>query len=152
MYMIAEKQIKNPPNILTKVIDRWGENLIFLIMKKLFFGILILILAITSSYAGAPVKNSSQYTISNDQKVSINLGDITNMSEYTIQQKIEESLKQITNEDLDCEIKISGDVKIFFFSVHIEITVKGPCQEVLQKASNIAKTLMENVKNSLLSH
>ena len=69
-----------------------------------------------------------------------------------MQQKIEEALKQINNEDLDCEIKISGDVKIFFFSVHIEITVKGPCQEVLQKASNIAKTLMENVKNSLLSH
>ena len=121
-------------------------------MKKLFFGILVLILATTSSYAGSPVIKSNLLAISSDQRVSINLGDITNMSEGTIQQKIEEALKQINNEELDCEIKISGDVKIFFFSVHIEITVKGPCQEVLQKASNIAKTLMENVKNSLLSH
>jgi hypothetical protein len=121
-------------------------------MKKLFFAILVLILATTSSYAGTPVISSNQIAISNDQKISINLGDITNMSEQTIQEKIEASLQQINNEDLDCEIKISGDVKIFFFSVHIEITVKGPCQEVLQKASNIAKTLMENVKNSLLSH
>lgn len=107
----------------------------------------------TATYANA-AKTTPINTVTTSLEIAkyqIDLGDITNKSNQEIKELISAAFEKIQDSDLECEVTIKGTVRAFFLSVDISVTVKGPCNEMIEKGINVSGLVWAAVKAKLTS-
>lgn len=90
-----------------------------------------------------------------DQKIqySLNLGDLTKLSDQQIENAIEKFVNAIDQGDeLTCTITVTGSVGIGLAKFEVSVSVSGPCGEIRAKGRELATEILNEVKDYIKSH
>ncbi len=122
-------------------------------MKKFFLSIAIVMLNLCMSFA-----NTQSNSLVNEQEsvnviISIELGDITDMSEADLYSNIDASLvnliPSVDSEELTCTVKVSGSVGVGSNKLVVEVSVTGPCNKVAAEAKKQLDKVKQMIKDAL---
>jgi hypothetical protein len=120
-------------------------------MKKIIFAFAAMFIFAATSNAAAKMPAKSQISISKTAEHVIDLGDVTEKSDQELKDVIASSLANIEDDDLECTVTLHGSVKAFFLTVEFTISVKGPCNEMIEKGINISGLVWTAVRAKLMS-
>ena len=85
--------------------------------------------------------------------VVLNLGDMTELSEASIDAMITEAFMNIIapsdSEELICKVKVEGTVSVLGQKLSVSVEVSGPCSEIMQHGTAIANKVLDEVKAAL---
>jgi hypothetical protein len=121
--------------------------------KKMFF-IASLLLTLGMSVSANTVSEVSQLNDYHEIAYSFDLGDITDVSEESLEKIVDEFLSTISYpsdlDQLDCSVSVTGSVSIpGVANIEISVTVSGSCDEMAEVGTQIAKRILQDVKSAL---
>lgn len=122
-------------------------------MKHLFLFIVITIFSI-NTFANTQTNSFIIEHEDDNVLVEIELGDITDMSEADLYNKIDASFTKLlpgidsvaSNDELTCSVKVTGSVGVGSNKIAIEVSVSGPCSEVKTEAKRLLAEIKAEVK------
>jgi hypothetical protein len=87
-------------------------------------------------------------------KFEINLGDVTHMTKKEINSRInsflEKTVKPLSNVELTCTVKVSGEISIGGAKFAVSVEVSGPCSEIAKSGRMIANMVLDQIKSHFL--
>lgn len=123
-------------------------------MKRFLLSLAITTLSLCSFANSSTTPLSTGY---DNILVYIDLGDITNISETDVSNRVNAPFTDIRSdsesvtsyEELTCTVKVSGSVGVGSNKISIDITISGPCSEVQAEAKKLLKAIKKEVKDLL---
>jgi len=121
-------------------------------MKNLFFALIAILMVSSSAIAETnPIQNNIVNSL-DKVKLTLDLGDITNSTEAEINNRVNNFLinnLSSIDDSLDCSVTVTATVDIGVASFEISVTVSGTCEEVEASGSQIANSVINNIKEEL---
>lgn len=138
-----------------------GDYLIDRIMKKLVGWFVFVALFVGNGlFAGNAFAKNMDLTAaetsvvvqqSGNLALTLDLGDLTEVSVADVQAEIDEFISRYIPEfvELNCSVSVKGKVNIGVASIEITVEVSGPCSVVRQQGTAIANQILDEVKSAL---
>lgn len=121
-------------------------------MKKYILVIIALAMISLNGIASTnAISEKLAINVSQANNFTLDLGDVTNMPESEIAQKINEFLEAnlASLPVLQCSVTITGSVTVPGFEIGIEITVSGDCSEVKSEGIALATAMLKAIQDFL---
>ncbi|MEJ5993688.1 hypothetical protein WG904_04580 [Pedobacter sp. Du54] len=122
-------------------------------MKKILILLVSIIITSITSVSAKNLMAVSMLSVKNNGEINLtlNLGNVTNMSEREIESKIHKFLTRNipVKSELECSLTLKASVDVGVAEVEIEITVSGPCSEMALKGKKLANDFMKQVKDAV---
>lgn len=124
-------------------------------MKKFILPLVLLFAIASAGFASSNLKTTdSPSGIPQVKNISIDLGDITDMTESELTELINESfdasLAAIPEKQLQCSVTLSAKVKTVIADFDISVTVSGDCSEMRAAGIRMAKQIIAEIKAYLI--
>jgi hypothetical protein len=119
-------------------------------MKKFILPLVLLFAIASAGFASSNLKTTdSPSGIPQVKSISIDLGDITNMTESEVSETITKLLEAELSAlpVLQCSVTISAKFTCGVMEVSVSVTVSGDCSEVRSSGRAIANEIIDDVKS-----
>jgi|GEM_PF-2994152 len=123
-------------------------------MKKiLLVTISVLFINVIAFASNESIKENPISIEQNEIAVHLDLGDLSKLTDVELEGKISEffdnTLPKNPGEELQCKVKVTGSVGIGSNKVEISVEVSGPCSEMVEAGEEIAKKVLQKIKEAL---
>ena len=124
-------------------------------MKNLILALCTILFSGNAFSESRVIENTTSINLIQNENhllLTINLGDITNVQDELLKEEINAIVEKAfasVDDELECEVKVTGQVNVGVASLSIEVSVKGPCSEIKQNGSQIAQMVLDQVKAAI---
>lgn len=120
-------------------------------MKKVWF-VFVALLGWSNMTMAASNVTDTPIIEAQELQFQLDLGDMSDMDATQIESEIQalfDAQQLASYGDLQCKVKVTGQVNIGVLKVTIEVEVSGSCAEISAHGKEVANMVLDAVKNEL---